>query len=78
MAPQTVLLGQFTDEHAESIGEQLERAGIAWYYKRAGRVVQVMFRGEWGTRLFVARERLDEAKAIAQRVLGGDKPGSRD
>ena len=78
MAPPTVLLGQFTDEHAEAIAEQLERAGIVWYHKTSGRVVQIMFRGEWGTRLFVERGRLDDAKAIAKRVLGGDKPGSRE
>jgi len=75
MPPQTVLLGQFTDEHAEEIAKSLEESGIVWYYKRSGRIVQTMFRGEWGTRLFVERERLDDAKAIAQRVLGVDKPG---
>jgi hypothetical protein len=67
----TVHLGQFTHEHAEQIAGELERAGIAWWYKAPGFLSQIW---ELGVRLFVDRERLDEAKTIAARVLGGDGP----
>ena len=65
----TVYLGQYTHEHAESIAAELERAGIVWWYKVPGFLSQIW---EHGVRLFVDRERLAEAKAIAELVLGGD------
>lgn len=67
----TVHLGQFTREHANEIAGQLEEAGIDWWYKEPGYFSQIW---EWGVRLFVDRERLDEAKAIADRVMdaGGE------
>lgn len=64
----TVHLGQYTHEHAEAIAAELEAAGIVWWYKQPG-----YFSGIWehGVRLFVDRARLDEARAISDRVLGG-------
>ena len=62
----TVHLGQFTHEHANQIAEELEGAGIVWWYKAPGFLSQIW---EHGVRLFVDRERLEEARAIAERVL---------
>ena len=66
----TVYLGQFTDENAEALAEALEAAEIVWWAKRSGRLTRVLFAGEWGTRLFVDADRLDEARGLAQRVTG--------
>ena len=55
-------LGQYTDETANAIAEQLERAGISWSYKQAGWLTQIFFMGEWGTRLFVEESRLEDAE----------------
>jgi len=63
----TVHLGQFTHEHAEAIAGELEEAGIVWWYKQPGLISTVW---EHGVRLFVDRERLDEARAIVERLLG--------
>lgn len=64
----TVHLGQFTHEHAEAIAAELEAAGIVWWSKQPGYISAVW---EHGVRLFVDRERLDDARAIVDRVLGG-------
>ena len=66
----TVHLGQFTNEHANEIAGELERAGIVWWYKQPGIISSVW---ERGTRLFVDRERLDEAQRIVERVLGAER-----
>lgn len=65
----TVHLGQFTHEHADQIAGELEKAGIAWWYKAPGYLSQIW---EHGVRLFVDRDRLEEARAIAERVLSAD------
>jgi hypothetical protein len=65
----TVHLGQYTHEHAEAIASRLEAAGIVWWYKAPGFLSQIW---EHGVRLFVDRERLEEARVIADAVLGGD------
>ncbi len=67
----TVHLGQFTHEHADAIAGELEKAGIVWWYKQPGFLSQVW---EHGVRLFVDRERLDEARAIVARVTAGSEP----
>lgn len=59
-------LGQFTWEAANDIAGALEDAGIVWWYKQPGLFSQIW---EHGIRLFVDRERLDEAKDIARRVV---------
>ena len=61
-------LGQFTDETANEIAAELEEAGILWSYKQAGWLTQILFVGEWGTRLFVDADRLEEARAIVEHV----------
>ncbi len=66
----TVHLGQFTHEHANEIAGALEEAGIVWWYKQPGYFSSIW---EKGTRLFVDDKRLDEARAIAQRVLNADQ-----
>ncbi|HJS27874.1 MAG TPA: hypothetical protein VJ913_12195 [Actinomycetota bacterium] len=70
----TVHLGGYTHEHAEAIAAKLEEAGIVWWYKAPGYLSQI-----WeydNVRLFVDRDRLEEAKAIADRVLAADaQPG---
>jgi hypothetical protein len=62
----TVHLGAYTHAHAEKIAGELERAGIVWWYKAPGFFSQIW---EHSIRLFVDRDRLDEAKAIADRVV---------
>jgi hypothetical protein len=67
----TVHLGQYTHEHAEAIAARLEDAGIVWWYKAPGYLSQIW---EHGVRLFVDRERLEDARAIAREILAGDHP----
>ncbi len=61
----TVHLGQFTRETANRIAGELEEAGIVWWYKEPGFLSQIW---EYGVRLFVDRERLDDARRIAARI----------
>lgn len=70
----TVHLGQFTDEHAETIAEALHGAGIAFWHKSSGRFTRVLFAGDWGTRLYVDESRLPEARTIAESVTGHPLP----
>jgi hypothetical protein len=70
----TTYLGQFTWEHANAIAERLEQAQIVWWYKQSGAIARVLFRSEWGVRLFVDESRLDEAREIA-KVRGDDTSG---
>jgi hypothetical protein len=63
----TVYLGRFTHEHANRIAGELEKAGIVWWAKNPGTLSYVLL-NEWGPRLFVDRDRLDEARAIADRI----------
>lgn len=65
-------LGQFTDEVANRIAGELEEAGIAWSYKQAGLFTKIFFVGEWGTRMFVDADRLDEARRIVEGVTSSD------
>lgn len=69
----TVHLGQFTRETANRIAGDLEAMGIVWWYKEPGFLSQVW---EIGVRLFVDRNRLAEAREIAQRVALGH-PGKQ-
>lgn len=64
----SVYLGQFTDEVANLIAAELERAEIGWSYKQAGRFTKIFFAGEWGSRLFVEDSWIEEAKRIAETV----------
>jgi hypothetical protein len=67
----TVHLGQFTRETANEIAGELEEAGIVWWYKEPGYLSQVW---EMGVRLFVDKSRLDEAKAIRDRIVAERNP----
>ncbi len=69
--PRTVLLGQFLDENAAAIAEKLEAAGIGHWVKRSGSVVRLLSAADWGTRIFVDADRLEEAKRIAATVTDG-------
>jgi hypothetical protein len=62
----TSYLGHYTRETANVIAGELERADIVWWYKEPGFLSQVW---ELGVRLFVDRERLDEARRIAERIV---------
>ena len=68
----TVHLGAYTHAHAEAIAGQLENAGIVWWYKAPGFFSQIW---ERSVRLFVDRTRLEEARAIADRVLATQPDG---
>jgi hypothetical protein len=65
-APTTVYLGRYTWEHANAIAEQLEKAEIVWWYKQPGIFSEVWEFG--GIRLFVDRDRVVEARAIADAI----------
>ncbi|HET7929567.1 MAG TPA: hypothetical protein VFM40_08460 [Actinomycetota bacterium] len=67
----TVHLGAFTRDHAEAIAGELEKAGIVWWYKAPGFFSQIW---ERSVRLFVDRDRLEEAQTIADRVLASGRP----
>lgn len=65
----TSYLGQFTEEHADAIGKGLTEAGMVWWYKQSGKIMRFISVGDWGVRLFVDSNRLDEAREIARRVV---------
>ncbi len=67
----TVELGQFEDERAEVVAQRLEDVGIVWWSKTSGRLARTLFAGDWGTRIFVDRSRLEEAQRIAAEALEG-------
>lgn len=68
----TVQLGQFTDENAERVAEALESAGIVWWHKSSGPFVRILSAADWGVRVFVEANRLDEARAVVRGLLGDD------
>ena len=68
----TVHLGQYTHEHADAIAGRLEEAGIFWWVKVPGLFSQVW---ERSVRVFVDRDRLEEARRIADEVLAADQTG---
>lgn len=71
----TVYLGRYTWEHANAIAGELEGAGIVWWYKQPGFFSQIWEFG--GIRLFVDRERLEEARAISDRIAPDGTAGPR-
>jgi hypothetical protein len=71
----TVYLGRYTWEHANAIAGDLERAGIVWWYKQPGFFSQIWEFG--GIRLFVDRDRLAEAREIADRIAPEGTAGRR-
>ena len=75
MGRATVFLGQYTWEDANAVAEQLEHAGIVWWHKQAGALTQFFFAGDWGVRLFVEKDRLEEARRLAESVVSGGGSG---
>ena len=71
----TIHLGAYTHAHAESIASELEKARIVWWYKAPGFFSQIW---EQSIRLFVDRDRLEESKAIADRVLASPDQAEGD
>ena len=71
----TVYLGQYTREHANAIAGELEDRNITWWYKEPGFFSQIW---EYGVRLFVDREHLEEAKEIAARIEASPPPSRPD
>ena len=67
----TVHLGEFTHEHAEKIAGRLEAAGIVCWAKVPGFFSQIW---ERSVRVFVDRDRLAEAQAIAAEALAQTGP----
>lgn len=67
----TTYLGQFSRETANEIAGALERDGIFWWYKEPGFFSQIW---EYGVRLFVDRDRLEDARRIADRVTRRRNP----
>lgn len=64
----TVLLGQFSHERAEALAKELTEAEIVWWHKQAGGIAQMLFRGDWGVRLFVDSSKIPQVKEIVERV----------
>ena len=62
----TVHLGEFSAQHADLIAEQLEAHGIVWWSKEPGTLSRIW---QLGVELFVDRERIDEARELANAVL---------
>lgn len=65
----TVELIQLTDDNAEVVVAALEAAGIVWWVKQPGRFVRLLSAADWGVRIFVDADRLDEAQALARAAL---------
>ncbi|MFU8841258.1 MAG: hypothetical protein ACNA8R_11140 [Nitriliruptoraceae bacterium] len=70
-ATRTVELGQYLDEHAEAIAARLDAAGIVSWAKRSGGLTRLLSAADWGTRLFVDADRLEEARRLAAEVTDG-------
>ena len=63
----TVHLCACTPEHAAEIGEQLEAADIVWWAKAPSSGFLTFLERDYN--LFVDRERLDDARAIARAII---------
>lgn len=73
--PRTVQLAQLTERHAELVVAALERAGIVWWHKTAGGLTRWLSAGDWGVRVFVEHDRLEEARQVAAEALAGEREG---
>lgn len=71
----TVQLGQFTDDNAARVGAALEAAGIRWWQKSSGGLVRLLSAADWGVRVFVEVDRIDDARRLARELLGDDVLG---
>ena len=66
----TVHLCAVTPAHAAEIGEALEEAGIVWWVKPASSGFLSFLQRD--SQIFVDRTKVEEATAIARRVLSQD------
>jgi hypothetical protein len=71
----TTYLGQFDRVTANAIAERLEEAGIVWWYKEPG-IISVVW--EFGVRLFVDQDRLEEARAFVEDLRESTAAGADD
>jgi len=71
----TVHLGEFSPANAEQIMRVLDRAGIACWTKEPGFLTRIW---QLGVEVFVDRERLEEARAIADGIISTDGEQRQD
>lgn len=64
----TTYLGQFTDENADRVAAALDDAGIGWSAKSSGGFTRLVFAADWGVRIFVDEDRLDDARTLAEGI----------
>ncbi len=69
----TVHLCACSPAHAAEIGETLEAAGIVWWIKPASAGLLAFLQRE--AQVFVDRERLADAQAIARGILAPEESG---
>jgi hypothetical protein len=69
----TVTLGEFLTDNAGRIGEALDAAGIWWWTKERGGINRIW---QLGVQVFVDRNRLDEARAIAASIVAANEPAT--
>ena len=67
--------GAWADETTPNTKSPSEKANIAWWYKQPGFFSQIWEFG--GIRLFVDRTRLEEARAISDRIAPDGTAGPR-
>ena len=64
----SVYLGQFTDENAQKLLAALDEAGIDTRTKSSGAFARFVFAGDWGVRIFVSEEHVDDAREVARGI----------
>jgi hypothetical protein len=67
----TAYLGQFAPDRAQRIAERLDEEEILWWSKESGRLLQFLFAGDWGVRLFADTERFADAERIVADTPDG-------
>ena len=70
----TTYLGNYAWATANEIAGALEEAEIVWWCKNPGTFTRVLF-AEFGVRMFVDRDRLDEAREITARIVAKAERG---
>ncbi len=65
---ETVYLGNYAHATANAIAGACEEAGIFWWAKNPSAWTRVLF-AEFGVRMFVDKDRLTQAREIAERLV---------